>query len=108
MGGARESDNRIPDEFWSDTMPTLSDGTRRIPPVLAAWIGIAAACSPASAQDWEGSVFAQWCDSVCQSPDETWRTIPWQTDLLAAQRLAVAESKPLFIWAMDGHPLGCT
>ncbi|MEM7455907.1 MAG: hypothetical protein AAF456_16265 [Planctomycetota bacterium] len=41
-------------------------------------------------------------------PEELWLTIPWQTDLLAAQQIAVAEQKPIFIWAMDGHPLGCT
>ena len=40
--------------------------------------------------------------------EETWRTIPWETSLLKAQSRAAAEQKPLFIWAMDGHPLGCT
>lgn len=42
------------------------------------------------------------------SADEPWRTIPWHTSVLAAQRLAAKENKPIFIWAMDGHPLGCT
>ncbi len=41
-------------------------------------------------------------------PDEPWRTIPWKISLLDAQHIAVAEEKPIFIWAMDGHPLGCT
>jgi len=41
-------------------------------------------------------------------PGETWRTIPWETSLLRAQEQAARERKPLFIWAMDGHPLGCT
>ena len=40
--------------------------------------------------------------------DETWKTIPWKISLLEAQSVAAAEGKPLFIWAMDGHPLGCT
>jgi hypothetical protein len=40
--------------------------------------------------------------------DELWRTIPWQIGLLDAQRIAAREKKPIFIWAMDGHPLGCT
>lgn len=39
---------------------------------------------------------------------EDWKSIPWQTDLLKAQRIAAESKKPLFIWAMDGHPLGCT
>ena len=37
-----------------------------------------------------------------------WRSIPWKTDLLEAQAEAASERKPIFIWAMDGHPLGCT
>ena len=34
--------------------------------------------------------------------------IPWKISLREAQRAAVSEKKPIFIWAMDGHPLGCT
>ena len=40
--------------------------------------------------------------------NETWRTIPWRTSVLEAQAAAAKTSKPIFIWAMDGHPLGCT
>lgn len=40
--------------------------------------------------------------------DALWRTIPWKTSLLEAQKAATEENKPIFIWAMDGHPLGCT
>ena len=43
-----------------------------------------------------------------QPGDEPWLTIPWKIALLDAQRTAVKEKKPIFIWAMDGHPLGCT
>ncbi|MGE3817862.1 MAG: hypothetical protein AB7I30_00350 [Isosphaeraceae bacterium] len=42
------------------------------------------------------------------SKDEVWRTIPWKVSLLEAQVEAARERKPIFIWAMDGHPLGCT
>ena len=42
------------------------------------------------------------------SKKDPWRTIPWKISLLDAQRAAVSEKKPIFIWAMDGHPLGCT
>ena len=43
-------------------------------------------------------------------PDNTalWRTVPWKTSVLDAQQAAADEQKPIFIWAMDGHPLGCT
>lgn len=51
---------------------------------------------------------AEKCETICQTADAPWRSIPWQVDLLDAQKMAVVQSKPLFIWAMDGHPLACT
>ncbi len=42
------------------------------------------------------------------SSEVPWRTIPWKLSLLDAQRAAISHKKPIFIWAMDGHPLGCT
>ncbi len=46
--------------------------------------------------------------SLQPTGEEVWRTIPWETSVLSAQARAADERKPLFIWAMDGHPLGCT
>ena len=60
------------------------------------------------AQNWDDPDFANMNKCIRESADETWLTIPWKMDLLDAQRTSVAESKPIFIWAMDGHPLGCT
>ncbi len=40
--------------------------------------------------------------------DAPWRTIPWRVSLLDARQEAAKQQKPIFIWAMDGHPLGCT
>jgi hypothetical protein len=39
---------------------------------------------------------------------ERWMEIPWESDLWTARQRAVAEGKPLLMWIMDGHPLGCT
>ena len=39
--------------------------------------------------------------------DEPWRSVPWTTNLLEARDEAAREGKPIFIWAMDGSPLGC-
>lgn len=45
---------------------------------------------------------------VKPKPEELkWRQIPWNTDLWAARRQALAENRPIFMWAMNGHPLGC-
>ena len=40
--------------------------------------------------------------------EEVWKTIPWHVDLKSAQKEASEKDKLLLIWAMDGHPLGCT
>ncbi len=58
-------------------------------------------------QDSDSDV-AEKCESVCQNNDAPWRSVPWETDLLDAQKMSVEQHKPLFVWAMDGHPLGCT
>jgi|688.fasta_scaffold1086577_1 hypothetical protein len=40
--------------------------------------------------------------------EEVWTQIPWQTNLTAARLDAQNQHKPLFLWVMNGHPLGCT
>lgn len=39
--------------------------------------------------------------------EELYTTVPWETSLAAARTKAWTERKPLLIWSMDGHPLGC-
>ena len=42
-------------------------------------------------------------------PEEMrWQAIPWQTDLRVACQLAAEQGKPVFLWTMNGNPLGCT
>lgn len=40
--------------------------------------------------------------------DDKWRKIPWRIDLMAARVDAERENKPIFLWIMNGHPMGCT
>ena len=40
--------------------------------------------------------------------EERWLQIPWRTQLWEARREAAAAGKPILLWEMDGHPLGCT
>ena len=44
---------------------------------------------------------------VLPAAREAWEELAWETDLLAARQRAVREGRPLFLWAMNGHPLGC-
>jgi hypothetical protein len=53
--------------------------------------------------------FREWLAYVRPRPEEVrWQTIPWQTDLWEARRLAAQQRRPIFLWAMNGNPLGCT
>jgi hypothetical protein len=76
--------------------------------VFGSVIVAAASGSPSAAQEWTDARFRDLLTEIQPAADEPWRTIPWKTDLLDAQRSAAAANKPIFIWAMDGHPLGCT
>lgn len=39
--------------------------------------------------------------------EEKWLQIPWRTSLWDARQHAAKEGKPILLWEMDGHPLGC-
>ena len=53
--------------------------------------------------------FREWLTYVRPRPEEVrWQSIPWETDLWVARRLAAEQGKPIFLWAMNGNPLGCT
>jgi len=70
---------------------------------------IALGAAPLMALDaLEEREFRELQEQVRPSATEPWRTIPWRISLLEAQQVAAGEKKPIFIWAMDGHPLGCT
>ena len=42
-----------------------------------------------------------------RADEERWTEVPWIGHLWEGRQQAAALEKPLFIWAMNGHPLGC-
>ena len=47
--------------------------------------------------------------SVLPTPQEdAWLTIGWHTNLMQSRLQAQQSNRPLFVWLMNGHPLGCT
>jgi hypothetical protein len=74
---------------------------------LALALGLAGGLSPSPAT--AGQSTAELISIISPGEGEhSWLSIPWETDLMAARRRATAENKPIFLWEMDGHPLGCT
>ena len=39
--------------------------------------------------------------------EDAFDSIPWEVSLWEARKKAAAAGKPVFLWEMDGHPLGC-
>lgn len=63
----------------------------------------------ADGRELDGASLRETLAFLRPRPEELrWREIPWQTDLREACRLAVEEQKPIFLWTMNGNPLGCT
>ena len=77
-------------------------------PALIVTVCFASANSGAHAEELSDAKFSQLHKQLRPAQDEPWLTIPWRIALLDAQKTAAQEGKPIFIWAMDGHPLGCT
>jgi hypothetical protein len=63
---------------------------------------------PARARAGTAETLADRIASVLPTPEETrWLEVPWRTDLTQARAEAQRSGKPLFLWIMEGHPLGC-
>lgn len=39
--------------------------------------------------------------------EDKFMQIPWMIDLWEARKKAASEDRPILLWEMDGHPLGC-
>ena len=77
-------------------------------PRVTATIALALLSPCATAQKPIGDAEFDKLHAELQPVPGKWLQIPWMTGLLDARAKAVKEKKPLFMWAMNGHPLGCT
>lgn len=72
---------------------------------LTAGLVATAAAGPPAVTDAE---YAALLKTVRPAPGEDqFASIPWETSLWDARVKAAAEGKPILLWEMDGHPLGC-
>jgi hypothetical protein len=84
---------------------TPSPGAPRLQePAADAALELPATPGPLEARDW--SRLVDWLTP----PEEEleWLEIGWAPTLGEGVRRAALEGRPLLLWAMNGHPLGCT
>jgi hypothetical protein len=79
--------------------------------MITTLVGIASLCRPASisaAPPFTDEDAARLRKVIHPLPGEDpFETIPWETNLWDARVKAAAAGKPILLWEMDGHPLGC-
>jgi hypothetical protein len=53
--------------------------------------------------------FGRWRDYVLPQPkEELYLEIPWREAFYIAVNEGRDTDRPILLWAMNGHPLGCT
>ena len=64
---------------------------------------------PEALPSFEDRSFDGWHELVFPSKDElAWQSIPWRASFWEAVVEADRQRRPVVLWAMNGHPLGCT
>lgn len=72
---------------------------------------LAAACllAPSDPPVLDASTLDRWLATIQPSAEESaWRRIGWRSSFWDGLRDGQAAKKPILLWAMNGHPLGCT
>lgn len=68
------------------------------------WLALEARAFELTAENYK-----QTRDFILPKPgEETWREIPWRVVFWDAVIDANKEDKPILLYAMNGHPFGCT
>ena len=71
-----------------------------------AWAFLVLACGALASPG--RSLDQRIAEVVPAAAEERWLQVPWRSDLLQARSEANQSGKPLFMWLMDGDPLGAT
>ena len=59
--------------------------------------------------DLNNNTYGMWQKFIRPTKDElAWAEIPWRSTFYDGLVESDKEQKPLLLWVMNGHPLGCT
>lgn len=76
---------------------------------MRATISALLSCACAVGQVDSHAALERHLEAILPSAGErAWLSIPWQPELRKAVLAAKDANKPIFLWAMNGHPLGQT
>ena len=76
--------------------------------ILASLIAVLFTTAPRAAEPIKPEQFGKLHALIKpQADEEKFMQISWLTSLWQARQKAASEGKPILLWEMDGHPLGC-
>ena len=82
---------------------------RKLLLLVMAMGGSAWAASPDDAPVPDAKNFRSLLDSILPNEAELkWKKLGWRSELWSAAKEARTLQRPILLWAMNGHPLGCT
>jgi hypothetical protein len=70
--------------------------------------GFTVKAPPASADESAQSLEAKVASIMPTADEDRWLTVPWRASIMQARLEAQDLSRPLFLWIMNGNPMGCT
>jgi hypothetical protein len=77
--------------------------------LFTAFILALAATGGVRSEELTDANYARWRDYLLPSDtDLAYAAIPWRASYWDAVAEAQDQYKPILLWAMNGHPLGCT
>ncbi len=72
-------------------------------------LALAATPSLIAQPEFTSESLPEWREYLLpDEPASCWRGIPWQPSFARAVVEAQKKDQPVLLWAMNGHPLGCT
>jgi hypothetical protein len=74
---------------------------------LISWIvGVSGATAVESEKPFD--LDAHIASTLPTVDEDRWLTIPWRSNLMKARLEAQNLNRPMFLWIMNGNPMGCT
>ena len=77
--------------------------------LLAGLLALPLALTPPADERLTAEKLDHWLEFLQPRANElAWREVGWLDSFGEAVRIAQSEERPILLWAMNGHPLGCT
>jgi hypothetical protein len=75
---------------------------------LISWVVGMSGATAEPKKSFERDLDARIASTLPTVDEDRWLTIPWRSNLMKARLEAQILNRPMFLWIMNGNPMGCT